>query len=852
MSRKGSVSTVPPKRPTQGGKRVSLKDGTLVVPSWSRHSLGDIREGDVYYKTVNIYPSLPDNQEEIIVTIVKPGKDPRAGSSAGNHAVESRRGSFLGRDETSSPAVGRNESPSRDRAASIAASAGGPDSKRPKALIWPEWSEKEVNEEKWDVLHKGKGGKEDKGKSPVATVHFDDPEGKIDLPSSLRVDQQNWKRPSEFILDKTPVVVAEPEGLTAFDLVSANEHLHHSELMRYIISQIVALWEMSVEKNDNSDQCDISQPYEENLHTWRPWEHIYALSKVQKPPFVTVYNPYGKYVVRLYWMGCWRKIIVDDLMPFDENDNLLLPATTLQHELWPMLLTKALIKVASLDYTGGSQSSEFGDCSIIHSLTGWIPEAIPLQGFLTSDSAPTPGVNSLPSAGCGRASPLLTARQVLDKYFHLSAHPSSDIAAMPHGTAHRIKYGHISEVWELLKGSLPEWKLPLQEWEKQQLEQQELDKKDDGTQSEIAKENASEKDAVSKGDKAEKADSKSGKDGGKDKGGKDAKDKDKGKDKDKKDKDKDKGQKDKEKSTLEDSPIPDNPEVVVFGTYWSTPKYPVKVSVLGEMADASEKLRQNGLSHIYPHPVCITQTRSCPLEPPPPPEKIPAWKLIRPRKKKATPSDEPQSEPQPPKPIQCIEITSPFVNYKVSPVPIPTETHRPKSSLERGGTRSRPDTATHPIEESDENAPEPDPNQKKEDEELGIKEDIPKPEDTAQNELETSSKPSSPVGKEKRSKLISKPKDGKEAKDSRESPKQKRGSSAKGEKPKSAERVDSGSKKSKDEKKGTPPAPTNLSSDSGLAPPPPADPNAPGAEGEGQEGEEHKDDGQVYRGHFQS
>ena len=31
-------------------------------------------------------------------------------------------------------------------------------------------------------------------------------------------------------------------------------------------------------------------------------------------------------------------------------------------------------------------------------------------------------------------------------------------------------------------------------------------------------------------------------------------------------------------------------------------------------------------------------------------------------------------EPEPPKPIQCLEITSPFVNYKVSPVPIPTDT----------------------------------------------------------------------------------------------------------------------------------------------------------------------------------
>jgi hypothetical protein len=41
---------------------------------------------------------------------------------------------------------------------------------------------------------------------------------------------------------------------------------------------------------------------------------------------------------------------VDDSLPLDENDRLLLPATTMSHELWPMLLTKALIKVASLEY----------------------------------------------------------------------------------------------------------------------------------------------------------------------------------------------------------------------------------------------------------------------------------------------------------------------------------------------------------------------------------------------------------------------------------------------------------------------------------------------------------------------
>ncbi|XP_048766494.2 androglobin-like isoform X7 [Ostrea edulis] len=839
MSRRGSTPASS-KKTSSSSKRVSLKDGNLLGGAY-RQSLGDIREGDTFYKTVRFYPSLSELPDDVTINVARATRETRAGSSAGG--AESRRGSVLSHDESASPSLGRTESPIKERAASIAASAGGADSKRPRALIWPEWNEKDVNDEKWDVVQKAK--KEDKGKSPVAQQHyFDDPEGKIELPSSLKVE--TWRRPNEFITEKTPVIV-DPDGMAGFDLLSSNEHIHHSELMRYIISQVVALWENTTEKNVPPEQAEPNQPYEEMIHSWRPWEHIYALMKVQKPPFVTPYNAYGKYVVKLYWMGCWRKLIVDDAMPFDENDKLLLPATSMQHELWPMLLTKALIKVASLDYTGGSQSSEFGDCSIIQCLTGWIPEAIPLQGLMSSTSPIPPG----PASGSGRASPLVTASQVLDKYIQLSSQPKSvDTAAMPHGKAHKVKsrvhkefrHGHIAEVWDLLKSSLPEWKLPLQEWEKQLLaEQQEQEKKelDSATPHDMTKDNLSEKDGA-KGEKAEKADPKA-KDG-KDKG-KDAKDKG-GKDKDKKGGDKDKGAKGAEKEkTMDDIPVPDNPEVVVFATYWSTPKYPVKVSVLGEMADASEKLRQNGLSHIYPHPVCITQTRSCPLEPPPPPEKIPAWKLIRPKKKKLAPSDEPVSTPEPPKPIQCLEVTSPFLNYKVSPVPIPTDTTRPRSSLSRGGTRSRPATGNiNQIEETDENAPEPEP--KKPEPE---KEEPPKMEEPPQI-VEPEVKPSTP-SKEKR-KSPTKTKEGnREA-----SPKGKRASSAKGEKPKSAGRPDSKGKKEEEKPAkvesvsgeyetsppATPPAaaqPPPPSDGGGFAPPPPTDPDAVPLEG-GEEGAE--------------
>ncbi|KAF2974503.1 hypothetical protein EK904_010063 [Melospiza melodia maxima] len=123
--------------------------------------------------------------------------------------------------------------------------------------IWPEWSDADISAEKWDT---GKAGKEKPGKGQISRhviricllspPAFDDPEGKIKLPASLKV--HSWKRPQEFLT---------------------------KELMR--------------------------------------------------------------------WIGCWRKIIVDDTMPFSEEENLLLPATTSQNELWPMLLSKAIIKLAN-------------------------------------------------------------------------------------------------------------------------------------------------------------------------------------------------------------------------------------------------------------------------------------------------------------------------------------------------------------------------------------------------------------------------------------------------------------------------------------------------------------------------
>ncbi|EFN77738.1 Uncharacterized protein C6orf103, partial [Harpegnathos saltator] len=75
----------------------------------------------------------------------------------------------------------------------------------------------------------------------------------------------------------------------------------------------------------------------------------------------------GKYIVRLYHMGCWRRIAVDDIIPIDQNGTSLLPRTSNNTELWPMLLAKALLKIASLTWT---ERREIVDFHPISCLTG--------------------------------------------------------------------------------------------------------------------------------------------------------------------------------------------------------------------------------------------------------------------------------------------------------------------------------------------------------------------------------------------------------------------------------------------------------------------------------------------------
>ncbi|XP_027595332.1 androglobin isoform X2 [Pipra filicauda] len=465
--------------------------------------------------------------------------------------------------------------------------------------IWPEWNDADINAEKWDP---GKPGKEKAGKGQIS--FFDDPEGKIKLPASLKV--HSWKRPQEFITKQVPVVV---QNETSFDLVSANEHIFCSELMRWIVSEIYAVWRIYNEKSLTSEIPTLF---------WKPWEHIYALCKPTKE-HMPLYNKFGKYVLKLYWMGCWRKIIVDDTMPFSEEENLLLPATACQNELWPMLLSKALIKVAntSIHETGKRELEEF---TVLHTLTGWIPEVIPLQS------------------------------EYLDK------------------------------VWDFLKETVPEFKLP--DEKTPELDTTQSDTKPEETKDSELKNEVSPVNKQSESPEKVETSDNIGKEKTEQK--KVGKRKSKGeKEKSKVAPQSSEMPKSQSLDALpETSSVPTQPEMVVYAGCIPLHLFEEDIFSLKQMADSSEKMRQYGLSHIHSHPVLITRTRSCPLVAPPQESPVPCWKLFR-QKNKIFVTSEPK-EPEVKPPEEHVEIASLFLNYKLNLIRIPTDTHFPQSTITKG------------------------------------------------------------------------------------------------------------------------------------------------------------------------
>lgn len=83
----------------------------------------------------------------------------------------------------------------------------------------------------------------------------------------------------------------------------------------------------------------------------------------------------GKYIFKMHFNGCFRKVIIDDRLPKSQTARTLhVVDRNNPGLLWPALMEKAYLKVrGGYDFPGSNSGT---DISI---LTGWIPEQLALQ-----------------------------------------------------------------------------------------------------------------------------------------------------------------------------------------------------------------------------------------------------------------------------------------------------------------------------------------------------------------------------------------------------------------------------------------------------------------------------------------
>lgn len=100
-------------------------------------------------------------------------------------------------------------------------------------------------------------------------------------------------------------------------------------------------------------------------------------------------SPNGKYIFRMYFNGCFRKVTIDDRLPTSRSEQTLhVIDRNNPGLLWPALIEKAYLKVrGGYDFPGSNSGTD------IWALTSWIPEQIFFQRYGFKQEFRKPNLN---------------------------------------------------------------------------------------------------------------------------------------------------------------------------------------------------------------------------------------------------------------------------------------------------------------------------------------------------------------------------------------------------------------------------------------------------------------------------